>query len=70
LDRKGGWKEHKRVILEKARRKAYQVFGFGVRRGLSVRAAVKLWEVVVRPMLEYGAEVWVREWEEAETTER
>jgi len=71
FDRRMRWVEHKRAVLEKARRKAYLMFGFGVGKGLSVPACVKLWEVVVRPVLEYGAEVWgAGEWEEAERLQR
>ena len=60
FDERLNWKDHKKEILDKARRKAYLMFGFGISRGLSTRSCVRLWEILVRPMLEYGAEVWGR----------
>ena len=61
-----GWKETKRRLVDKARKKAIGVWGLGVSQGLSVKAGVNCWETLVRPVLEYGAEVWGRgEWEEA-----
>ena len=39
----------------------------GIKQGLSVSAAVKGWEVLVRPVLEYGCEIWgAGRWEEVE----
>ena len=47
------------------------MFGFGISRQLSVRSCIRLWEVVARPILEYGAEVWGEGgWEEAEELQR
>jgi len=57
FDENLNWKVHKELVLDKARRKAYMMFGFGMRRGLSVRGALKLWRCI-RPIFEYGAEVW------------
>ena len=39
----------------------------GIKQGLSVSAAVKGWEVLARPVLEYGCEMWgARRWEGVE----
>ena len=48
-------------MLEKARKRIAGLCGAGIKQGLSVSAAVKGWEVLVRPMLEYGCEIWERE---------
>ena len=56
FDSKMDWKLHKETIL--ARRRAYTMMGFGVCKILPVKTCVNLWEVLVRPILEYAAEVW------------
>src|SRR3569623_1322897 len=67
----GSWKFHKQTVLAKARRRAYVMLGFGVTSLLSVKTCVNLWETLVRPVLEYGAEVWGGgAWEEAEKLQR
>ena len=54
-------------MLEKASKKAVGVWGLGVSQGLSVKAGVNCWETLVRPVLEYGAEIWGgSEWVEAD----
>ena len=58
FDSKLDWKLHKETILAKARRRAYTMMGFGVCKILPVKTCVNLWEVLVRPILEYAAEVW------------
>ena len=47
-------------------------WGMGVRGGhLSAKGAVGIWKAIVRPVLEYGAEVWGDDnWEEAEKLQR
>jgi len=71
FDKNLTWKEHKSLILAKARKKAYMVIGLAVGRGLRLDLCLKLWESVIRPGLEYGAEVWGEgEWEEAERLQR
>ena len=49
-----------------------QTWAMGIKSGvLSVDAAKKIWMTLVRPILEYGAEVWGGEkWEEAEKLQR
>ena len=54
-------------MLEKARKRIAGLCGAGIKQGLSVSAAVKGWEVLVRPVLEYGCEIWgAGRWEEVE----
>ena len=47
-------------------------FAMGIRSGnLTVAAALKIWNMLVRPLLEYGAEIWGPEkWEDAEKLQR
>ena len=41
--------------------------GLGLREGISVKAMLRGWEVLVRPIIEYGAEIWgEKEWKEGE----
>ena len=57
FDSKLDWKLHKETILAKVRRRAYTMMGFGVCKILPVKTCVNLWEVLVRPIVEYAAEV-------------
>ena len=71
FDSKLDWKLHKETILAKARRRAYTMMGFGVCKILPVKTCVNLWAVLVRPILEYAAEVWGGGgWEAAEKLQR
>ena len=49
-----------------------KISAMGIRKGqLTVRAAEQIWKILVRPMAEYGAEVWGEgEWVEAERLQR
>ena len=39
----------------------------GIREGVSVRALLRGWQVLVRPVMEYGAEIWgEKNWKEGE----
>ena len=39
----------------------------GLREGISARAMIRGWDVLVRPILEYGAEIWgEKKWKEGE----
>ena len=58
LDRLWKWAKVKERMLEKARKRIAGLCGAGIKQGLSVSAAVKGWEVLVRPVLEYGCEIW------------
>jgi len=65
------WRLHKATILAKAKRRAYTMMGFGVCKILPAAACINLWEVLVRPILEYAGEVWGEgPWEEAEKLQR
>ena len=68
LDKNFRWKKHLEKILEKARKRTKVLCGMGIRKGMSARAILRGWEVLVRPLLEYGAEIWgEREWKEGES---
>ena len=62
------WKQVKHDMVEKARKQMERYFGASIQLGyLGVRTSVLVWLTMVRPLLEYGAEVWGDErWEEAE----
>ena len=41
--------------------------GLGLRQGVSAKAMLRGWEVLVRPVIEYGAEIWgEKKWAEGE----
>jgi hypothetical protein len=69
---KGGrWKVRREELLTKARGAFWRAWGLGMAGGwISARAAKGLWETLVRPVLEYGAEVDSGKWEEAEVLQR
>src|ERR1700722_6742460 len=67
LDENFSWKTHLRKILDKARKRTRALCGMGIREGVSVKAILRGWEVLVRPILEYGAEIWgEKKWKEGE----
>ena len=67
IDRGWNWSKVKERMLEKARKRVSGLYCTGVKQGLSVKAAVRGWEVLVRPVLEYGCEIWGEgKWREAE----
>ena len=70
LDIDQGWKWHqtKARMLEKARKRVTTVCALGLRRqSISVKAAVRSWEALVLPLLEYGCEIWGEgKWREAD----
>ena len=74
MDIKGNlaWNKFRKRLLEKAKKNMNKVWAMGLRKGrLSVRAASNLWQVLVRPILEQGAEnMGEGEWEEAEKLQR
>ena len=71
FDERLNWKTHKAYVLAKAKKRAYTIFGFKVNKLLPVKVCVNLWEVLVRPILEYAGEVWGEgPWEEAEKLQR
>jgi len=58
-------------LLRKASGAFWRAWGLGMRGGwLSAAGAKGLWEALVRPVLEYGAEVDSGKWEEAEVLQR
>jgi hypothetical protein len=57
LDRKLSWAELKTRLIAKAKQRVALITGLGLRQGLSVEAGINAWQVLVRPVLEYGIEV-------------
>ena len=55
-------------VLDKARKKMRSLCAMGLREeGISARALLRGWDVLVRPLLEYGAEIWgEKNWKEGE----
>ena len=55
-------------MLEKARKRMATVCALGIlRQELSVKAAVRAWEALVLPILEYACEIWGDgKWREAD----
>ena len=72
---KNGWKKEKEKMLRKAYMAAGMVSGMALRIGnMTVKGMDSLWKALVRPHLEYGAEVMNTcsdfKWEEAEVLMR
>ena len=67
-----GWTIFKQMLIEKAKKIMRIAWAMGIRKGrLTARAACGVWKTLVRPILEYGAEIWgAGEWEEAERLQR
>ena len=72
IENKLKWKLFKDRLLTKAERNMRAAMGMGNRtKHLSVKAAVGLWKALVRPILEYAAEIWgEKDWKEAEILQR
>ena len=68
----GLWfKQYKEKFLKEARGTMMRVWGMGMREGeLLVEDCVRVWQALVRPLLEYGVVWGEAKWEEAESTER
>ena len=60
LDTKFSFKEHMSKMLEKARKRMRAICALGLKKGISAKAVLRGWEVLVRPIIEYGAEIWER----------
>ena len=72
---KQGWKKAKETMVRKAKRAMLLAGSMVVRGGnMSVKAQINMWNALIRPHLEYGAEVMNTErdfkWEEAEALQR
>ena len=74
IDMKGNlkWGDYKKRQLEKAEGRLNFVGAMGINSGmLSVKAADKVWKALVRPIVEYGAEIWGGgDWEDGEKLQR
>jgi hypothetical protein len=67
----GRWTKNKSRLITKARQRLGLAWSMALRSGcLSVKSGIRIWQGLVRPVLEYGAEVWESEgdckWQEAE----
>lgn len=55
----GSWHEFQTKVVHKARTALLQAWRMGVQGGvLDVQAGVLIWTSLIRPILEYGAELW------------
>ena len=75
VEKGGRWKKTKEKMLRKARRAAAMAWSMAVRGGdMSVKGMTSMWTALIRPHLEYGAEVLNSHndfvWEEAEKLAR
>ena len=59
-------------LAEKAKKTMGISWTMGIRSGfLSVKAAIKIWQILVRPRLEYGCQIWGgTPWRKAELIQR
>ena len=68
LFEKTGWKKHKDKMVRKARRVAAIAWSMVTQVGkLSIKAKLRMYNALVRPHLEYGAEIFNDKWGEAES---
>ena len=72
---KSGWRKAKSKMTRSARKAMIWSWNLLLRTGnMSVKCLVSVWTALIRPYLEYGAEVWCSEddfvWEEAEKIQR
>ena len=47
-------------MYDKARKRMTAISGLGLEEGVSVKTMLRGWEVLVRPIVEYGGEIWER----------
>jgi hypothetical protein len=53
------WGKVKEIMIKSARRAMSATWGLGIQSGcMSVEGGVRIWKTMVRPMMEYAAEVW------------
>ena len=68
---RGGWALRRKELLAKSRGAFWRAWGLGMAGGyLSPKAARGVWDTLVSPVMEYGAEVDSGAWEEAELLQR
>ena len=71
LDSRFSFKTHLEKVEEKARKRTKALCGLGLSKGISAKALLRGWEVLIRPVLEYGAEIWgEKEWKGGEGLQR
>ena len=65
------FKKMKERYVAQARKRMMMVWAMGMRRGELPADCCKVWNALVRPVLEYGAVIWGDvKWEEAEAVQR
>jgi hypothetical protein len=71
MDGGKGTKIRRKAVLKRANGAFWRAWGLGIGKDeMSAKAAAKLWEVLVMPVLEYGAELESGHWDEAERLQR
>ena len=67
-----GWNKFRKRLIVKSKKQMRIASSMGIRKErLTVRAASSVWKTLVRPIVEYGAEICGEaEWEEAEKLQR
>jgi hypothetical protein len=71
VDGSRGIKLRREDTLKRTRASFWRAWGLGMGKAeMSAKAAAKLWEVIVMPVLDYGGELERGRWEEAERLQR
>ena len=72
MQRRRAWSSYKQRVLAKARRVSWMIKAVCSKNEfISVKVQASMWCTLVRPILEYGCEVWGGgEWKEAEALQR
>ena len=60
-----GWRENKQKIIKKMEGRIKKIELLRSTYGLGINEVMRVWDVIGRPAMEYGAEVWAnRTWQE------
>jgi len=52
------WKDHIERIYRQAKRRYFTMFSFNTHLQITTKAAVNCYQMIIRPILEYGSEIW------------
>ena len=67
LDTNFSFKAHLEKVTDKARKRMNALCTMGLSKEISAKAILRGWGVLVRPIMEYGAEIWgEKKWKEGE----